>query len=353
MDWIKKHYDQFALALLALALLIFSVLLILRALSFGAGFSAATATAAVRDKVPPLVLVPVEEAKKTLEASPQWDELNSRQPRKDAPEPRKYGSLFAADRYVIGKEGTPKKTDQESFYNDTLTGLPIPNSWFIERNLPLLDPAVSSQDPDKDGFNNEDEWRGPEIKTPGTNSTDPNNKESHPPYHTKLFVKQFIRVPFRLLFNAYDGDPKKDKSDKFSFQINTMDLRQPSEFLKIGEKVTNTKFKLEKFEYKTQLNPKTEEQEDVSELTVVNVETDEKIILVQGRVTDSPDFFMRFIYEWTNPPIEFVVKKRGEFRLKPNVNDVYKLVDSQEGKALIQTPDGKQIEILPDPRLKK
>ncbi len=353
MDWIKKHYDQFALAILALALLIFSVLLILRALSFGAGFSATTATAAVRDKVPPLVLVPIEEAKKTLEASPQWDEPNSRQPRKGAPE-RKYGALFVADRYVIAKEtGLPIKTNQESFYTDTLTNAPIPNEWFIERNLPLLDPAVPTQDPDKDGFNNEDEWRGADIKAPGTSSTDPNNKESHPAYHTKLFVKQFIRVPFRLLFNAYDGDPKKDKIDKFAFQINTMDLRQPSEFLKIGEKVTNTRFKLEKFEYKTQHNPKTDEEEDVSELTVVNVETDEKVILIQGRVTDSPDFFMRFIYEWTNPPIEFTVKKRGEFRLKPNITEIYKLVDSQEGKALIQTPDGKQVEILPDPRLKK
>ena len=343
MDWIKKHYDQFALALLALVLLGLSVMLILRALSFGAGFSAATATAAVRDKVPPLVLVPIEEAKKTLEASPQWDEPNSRQPRKDGPE-RKYGALFVADRYVIGKEGTPKKTDQESFYTDTLTNQPIPNSWFIERNLPLLDPTVPFQDPDKDGFNNEDEWR---------EKTDPNNKESHPAYHTKLFIKQFIRVPFRLLFNAYDGDPKKDKIDKFGFQINTMDLRQPTEFLKIGEKVTNTKFKLDKFEYKTQINPNTKEEEDASELTVVNVETDEKIILVLGRVTDSPDFFMRFIYEWTNPPIEFTVKKRGEFRLKPNVTEIYKLIDSQEGKGVIQTPDEKKIEILPDPRLKK
>jgi hypothetical protein len=352
MDWIKKHYDQFALAILALALLIFSIILILHAHGFGAGFSAATATAVTRDKVPPLVLVPIEEAKKTLEAPPQWDEPDSRQPRKGAPE-RKYGSLFVADRYVIGKEGAPKKTDQESFYNDTLTGQPIPNSWFIERNLPLLDPTVPFQDPDKDGFNNEDEWRGTEIAAPGTNPTDPNNKDSHPAYQTKLFVKQFIRVPFRLLFNAYDGDPKKDKIDKFSFQINTIDLRQPSEFLKIGEKVTNTKFKLEKFEYKSQLNPNTGEQEDVSELTITNVETDEKIILVLNRVTDSPDFFMRFIYEWTNPPIEFTVKKRGEFRLKPNVTEIYKLVDSQEGKGLIQTPDGKQIEIRPDPRVKK
>lgn len=353
MDWIKKHYDQFALAFLALVLLILSVMLILRAQGFGTGFSAATAPAMTRDKVPPLVLVPIEEAKKTLEAPPLWDEPNSRQPRKDAPD-RKYGSLFVPDRYVIGTGGVPVKTDQESFYADTLTEVRIPNSWFIERNLPLLDPTVRDQDPDKDGFKNEDEWRGTDIKAPGTTSTDPADKNSHPPYHTKLFVKQFIRVPFRLLFNAYDGDPKKDKPEKFSFQINTIDLRQPSEFLQIGETVKNTKFKLEKFEYKSQLNKQIEEQEDVSELTIVNVETEEKVILVLNRVTDSPDFFMRFVYQWTNPPIEFTIKKRGTFGLKPaSTTPDYKLIDSAEGKAQILTPDGKTIEILPDPRMKR
>ena len=231
-------------------------------------------------------------------------------------------------------------------HKDSLTGKFIPNRWFMNNRLPLLDQTVTSQDPDKDGFNNEDEARA---------GTDPNNKDSHPDYHTKLFVKQFIRVPFRLLFNAYDGDPKKDKPEQFSFQINTIDLKQPSEFLKIGETVARTKFKLQKFEYKTQPNPSTGEVEDVSELTVVNTETNEPVILIYNRVSDSPDYFMDFIYEWTNPPSVFRVKKRQEFVLKPNVTekDKYKLVDSLEGKAQIQTPDGKQIEILPDPRLKK
>ena len=342
MDWIKKHYDQFALALLALVLLVFSVILILRAQSFGSRFSAATATAIQRDKVPPLVLDQVEEAKVVLDNPPQWNESESR---KQGTTEEKRGSLFVSDRYVISKDTkTPKKPIGEKFYADTLTGKDIDNSWFIDNNLPLLDPAVPLQDPDGDGFLNEDEWRA---------GTDPNKKDSHPAYHTKLFVKQFIRVPFRLLFNAYDGVPKKDTPDKFSFQINTIDLKQPSEFLKIGDKVANTKFKLEKFEYKTQPNPNTGEHEDVSELTIVNVETNEPVILILNRVTDSPDYFMKFLYQWPNPPIEFVVKKLQEFVLKPNVTEKYKLIDSKEGRALIQAPDGKQIEILADPRIKK
>ncbi len=87
------------------------------------------------------------------------------------------------------------------------------------------------EDPDKDGFNNEDEFRA---------GTDPNNKESHPPYYSKLFLKRFEKVPFRLVLKGYDGDPRRTKDySKFSFQIDTLDLRQPSEFLNLGNMVPN------------------------------------------------------------------------------------------------------------------
>ncbi len=337
MDWIKKHYDQFALALVALILLALSIMLVLKAKGFGEGFTAATATMVTRDKVPPVSLELIDEANKTLQNPPQWAEAESQVQGTE----KKRGSPFVSDLYVISKDtGTPKKPSGESFYVDSLTGKPIPNLWFINARLPLLEPNVRDQDPDKDGFLNEDEWRG---------GTDPNNKDSHPPYHTKLFVKQFIRVPFRLLFNSYDGDPKKDKPEKFEFGINTIDLRQPSEFLKIGEFVKNTKFKIEKFDYKTQKNPNTGEDEDVSELTLINTETQQPVILILNRVTDSPDYFMRFLYEWPSPPIEFTVKKLQDFVLKPAVTEKYKLIDSKEGSGLIQGPDGKQIEIVPKP----
>ena len=93
-------------------------------------------------------------------------------------------------------------------------------------------------------------------------------------------------VPFRFLFNAYDGDPKKDGPAKMEFQINTIDLRQPSEFLKIGETISNTKWKLVKFEFKTVLNPQTKEQEDVSELTLLDTGINRPVVLILNRVTD-------------------------------------------------------------------
>jgi hypothetical protein len=211
---------------------------------------------------------------------------------------------------------------------------------------------VPFEDPDKDGFTNEDEWRGSDLANPGAQSTDPLNKDSHPPYHTKLFVKQLIRQPFRLLFNAYDGIPGKTKPEAFEYQINTLDLRQPSEFLKIGDTI-KPHYKIKKFEYKTQKNSNTGDEDDVSELTLTNLETNVDIILVLRRVTDSPDYFIDFSYEWPYGQTAqvFRVKKLQEFAFKPNVTEKFKLIDVKEQvdtksqKAVIQGPDGKQIEI--------
>lgn len=330
MEWIKKNPHQLALALASLGLLGVSAAILLNTQSFGERFSAADTSEKDSGTLPPLELGPVNEALQRVDQPTTW-----------TPDPKTNGSLFVANRYLIdpstGKPVPP--TGGEGLHTDPSTKQRIPNDWFLTHNLNLLDPNVPGEDPDQDGFSNADEWRG---------NTDPHKKESHPAYHTKLFVKQFIRVPFRLRFNAYDGDPKKDAPDKMSFQINTLDLRQPSEFLRIGEKVSRTNFRIEKFQYKTAVNPSTGVEADASELTLVNVETGETTILVLERVIDSPDSFALFTYTWPNPPQDIRVKKLGEFVLRPNINARYKLIDINDAGAQIQLPSGEKFTV---PRL--
>jgi hypothetical protein len=172
-------------------------------------------------------------------------------------------------------------------------------------------------------------------------------------FGAKLFLKRFEKVPFRLVFKSYDGDPKKDKLEKFSFQIETIDRRQPTEFLKIGEMVPNTKFKLETFQFKEAKNLNTGEMDDVSELTVVDTESSDKIVLIMNKVTDSPDVYANFEYEWTQPALMIRVKKFGEFVLKPEVDDThhYKLLDINDTEATIQLPGDKGTYVVKkDPR---
>jgi hypothetical protein len=334
MDWIKKRYDQFILAVVAILLLVFAVLVFLKTGSFQERFAEAAATVPPSTKLPELQLEPVEQAKSNLTNPPKWDV------------PRDFetgtkGSLFVSQFYIVGPTGIPSKPDKEALRSDSLTKKPIPNRWFMDRGISFLEGDAATRDADKDGFANEDEWR---------EDTDPNKPESHPPYYTKLFFKQIIRVPFRLIFSATNGDMKKPET--LEFQINTVDLRQPSEFLKIGDMVPNTKFKLVKFEFKEKLNPTTESMEDVSELTLTNIETNEPIILVINKVTNSPDVYALFDYQWPGGAGDIRVKKLQDFALKPEADrsHLYKVIDVTDTQAVIQLPNGQKYTVVRDPR---
>jgi hypothetical protein len=349
MDWIKKHYDQFLLALAALALLAVSGLLILKARSFGENFTAAQTNIVPRDKVPEVDLSALESARKLADSPVRW------QPAAGTNE-----YLFVVEPYILDK-GFPKKPKEGYIHHDTLTGTQaapnIPNSFFLKNKLPLLDAGVATQDPDKDGFFNEDEWRGNRdpkdpakwsgMATPPV-STDPNDPKSHPEYVSKLFLKQWIRIPFVLLFQATDGDPKKPDA----FQINGADARgKKTEFLKLGDTESTGRYRLEKYEHKMRINEKIGGEEDVSELTVVNVETKDAVVLVLGKPTNSPDSYAEFDYQWNGKPIK--VKKLQEFVLLPETDKRYKLIDITEAGAVIRLPDGVEYLVVPDKRAKQ
>jgi hypothetical protein len=332
MDWIKKNYDQFLLVLAAVGLLGVAVLLMQRAQGFGDRFAAALVPGMPKKNVPPLELTPVDKAKETLEAPVQW------KPGQEV------AHFLVAKRYIIDPQSkTPKQLSDVGFHRDSLTGETIPNQWFIDNRLDPLNAAIALEDTDKDGFLNEDEWRG---------KSDPNNADVHPQYVSKLFLVSWIKVPFRLLFNAVDGNPKKDKPEKLEFQINTVDLRQPSEFLKLGQMVSRTKFKLKSFEFKEVPDPNAGTK-DVSELTLENTETGETIVLVKEKVTDSPDSFGLFEYKHPQPPTQIRVKKLQEFVLLPEKDKKYKLVDIKETEAVISLPSGEKLTVKPDPRTKR
>lgn len=332
MDWMKKNPHYVALAACALLLIAASALVILNTQSFGGKFSATQTSPVPNNTVDPVVMEPLKQAQAALGDPKKW-----------VPNPKANGSLFVADRYLVSPDGMKvgKPTDQD-LHKHSITQESIPSLWFLENNLPLLDPTVPRQDPDADGFYNEDEWKG---------GTDPNDPKAHPPYHTKLYVGRWIRVPFRLKFQAYDGDPAKPES--MTFQINTMDLRQPSAFLGIGQMIENTKFKLESFALKNVMNPNIGFEEDVSELTLRNVETNDAVVLVLNKVTDSPDSYALFGYYHPQPPKALRVKKLAEFSLPspPEATAAkYKLIDIKEAEAKILLPSGQEYTVPPIPQ---
>jgi hypothetical protein len=327
MEWIKKNYDRFILALFAVALIGVSVTLFLAARSFGEKFADAMASPPKNNKIPDVNIAKIKEARNNFGQPLKW-QTNVHG-----------GLLFTSEGYTV-KDGQLVKV-KGGFIEHSRTQQHILNTWLIQYGLPPLDRNVGTQDPDGDGFLTEDEG----VANP---PTDPTKKDSHPPYYTQLFLKNWISNQFQWQFMAYNGDPKTP--ERMNFQINPMNLRGPSEFLPIGAEIPRTGFKIKSFQFKEVKNPKTDGMDDVSEVTIANPETGEELVLPLHTIKYSGQTGI-FEYRWRKGATEqgqvIPVLKGKEFLLQPEVNVKYKLLDGNQDKALIQTPDGKEITVEP------
>jgi hypothetical protein len=192
---------------------------------------------------------------------------------------------------------------------------PVPNDWFEKYGLPIEDADALDQDPDKDGFTNLDEWQG---------NTDPTNKDSHPAYVTKLRLVSATEEPFRYIFSSRIKD---------RFGINTIDQSEPTQFLKVGDVIRGTDFKIVRFTEKRGRN-QYGTNVDVSELLLEHRQSHAQVTLVKEKVATSPQSVATFVYTWGGRR-EFEVRKDQEFSLKPMEQIKYKLIDVQPAKAVI------------------
>src|SRR3989441_7676372 len=245
---------------------------------------------------PPAVAVELDRAAEQLQHPTQWKGSTR-------------SGLFVPEKHFIGADGLP------ATLQNTQVHAPVPNGWFEKYGLPIEDADALDQDPDKDGFTNLDEWQG---------GTDPTNKDSHPDYLTKLHLASATEEPFRYIFSSRI----KDK-----FGINTIDQSEPTQFLKVGDVVRGTDFKIVKFTEKRARN-RYGMNEDVSELLLEHPQSHAQVTLLKGKVATSPQSVAGFVYTWGGR-LEFEVRKDQEFSLKPAEEIKYKLVDVQPAKAVI------------------
>jgi hypothetical protein len=324
MDWIKKNYDRFILALFAVVLIGVAVMLFLTAQKFGERFSEVMASPIKSTQIKEVDTARISQAKKDFEAPVKWQSgVHS-------------GLLFTSERYVVKEGGRLEKIGQ-GFLEHSRTKERIPESWLIQYALSPIDPTVGVQDPDGDGFLTEDEAV---AKPP----TDPTKKDSHPPYYTQLFLKSWITNPFQWQFMEYNGDPKTP--DNMTFQVNPMHLKGPSEFLPIGSEIPRTGFKIKSFKFKEVENKSTGGMDNVSEVTIANPETGEELILPLHTIIKSGQTG-NFEYRWNKKATEqgqllSVAKGKDINNLAPEPNVKYKLLDGNQDNAVIQLPDGQK-----------
>ena len=299
MNWVRSNYDRVALIAAIVFLLACAFLIWRNAAAFEQNFASLQPSGPAKGAVPPANAVELESAATKLSQPPQWT-FSGR------------SGLFVPEKHFIGPAGLPATLQTTEVHP------PVPNEWLDQFGLPIAEADVLAQDPDDDGFPNLEEWQG---------RTNPTDKNSHPPFLAKLKMKSFAREPFRLVFASWTGD---------TFGINTSDLREPTQFRKIGEMIGGTKFKVVGFTEKYEPDRHGTDV-DVSELTLENVDTGERVALVKEKIMISPESVANFVYTW-GPRREFSVKKDQEFSLPPQQEIRYKLVDVQPDKAVVVNP---------------
>src|SRR6266705_759229 len=296
MNWIRANYDRAALIAAALFLFLSAVFIYLRAANFRRSIAEMQLEPSLQKQSSKAKAPEVEQAKQKLVAPAQWT-FSGR------------SGLFVPEQHFINAAGQPATLQNTQLHP------PVPNEWLEESGLPITEGDVLAQDPDGDGFSNLDEWEA---------HTNPIDKNSHADYITKLKMISLAQEPFRFIFSSWVGD---------TYAINTIDHRQPTQFLRIGETIRGTLFKLVKFKEKNEKS-KFGTDVDVSELTLENAENKDEITLSKGKTTTSPESVANFLYTWGGDQ-RFSAKKGQEFSLKPQTEIKYKLIDVQPDKAIL------------------
>jgi len=296
IDWIKANYDRVAAIAAGAFLFISAICIWWSAIQFDRELVTRLPPRAKAASQPP-VAVELDRAAEQLQAPSQW-KASTR------------SGLFVPEKHFIGADGLPATLE------NTQVHPPVPNEWFEKYGLPIEDADVLDQDPDKDGFTNLDEWQG---------NSDPTNKDSHPDYITKLHLVSATEEPFRYIFSSRIGD---------KFGINDIDQSELTQFLKVGDVIRGTDFKILKFTEKSERN-QYGINADVSELLLEHQQTHVQVTLVKEKVATSPQSVATFVYTWRGRR-EFEVRKDQEFPIATAAgNRTYKLTDVQPGKAVI------------------
>ena len=311
MRLLRENYDRVVLLLAALFLLSSARVALQKWIRFNERLGPLETTAVGHKPNATPMASQIQQAMQELQSPPQWTSSAT-------------SGLFVPEKHFIGPDGFP------ATLRNAVLHPPVPNEWLEDFDLPVAESDVLTQDADGDGFTNLDEWLG---------HTNPLERDSHPSYTFKLRLRSFAQDPFPLLFSS---------SVEGIFGINNIDPSVPTQFLHLGDMIRGTKYRITDYSEK-HARDKYGTLLDVSELTLEQADTHDRVTLVKEKRAVSPESVANFLYTWGGLEESFAVRKNEEFSLKPLDDVKYKLLDVQPDKAVIvdtRKPDN-PIEIGP------
>lgn len=321
MDIIKAHYDRILLLLAGVTLLGASAYALLGVFSLSEQYSPPTSLGrgAPFQADPALAQLGAETPKLNDPGKFSWAEAVGK-------------SLFVSRIYLLrdGKLVDILESDTELFPG-------IANKWIIEHELNYDDKNLATDDPDKDGFNNSEEFRA---------GTDPNEPASKPAVWTKLRVASSKIEKLRTKFEALP------RGDLEVVQINTVSAEDPSaltgisKLYKIGDAIvlsetgpsggqveTPTPLKFVAAKLVRSFNKSTNSEEEAPQITLESSLDGMKIELLRGEVKDSP-YSLVTIQDTRIGGHTYELRSGQEFELEKGAR--YKLIDVSEETATIK-----------------
>lgn len=321
MEWVKKNYDLAFLILATLALVGNAAWLATSGFSDSSLPAAATAPDNTFEQPN---FTALQQAAATVSQPQRWKSAA------DLPSDSPRGSLLVSRAYLLkdGKLIDPIEGSEQLHP-------PIDNEWLLRNGLDYTDMAIKDSDSDSDGFTNLEEFLA---------KTSPVDPKQSPPALNKLKLVQFSTKPFRLIFK---GDPSGEGKE---FQINLKDISrssQKTQYRSLGELVEGAPYKLVRYEAKEGPNDKGLVQ-NLSELTLENIETGELITLSFDKEINDPTSFATFRNLLFPGDADFTLKKGDEFSVKPETGVKLKLIDVSADNAQIQDiANGQVYRVLP------
>ncbi|MBV9656803.1 MAG: ankyrin repeat domain-containing protein [Verrucomicrobia bacterium] len=214
-------------------------------------------------------------------------------------------------------------------------GAQMEQAWLRQNNV---DPQTllkkdTGLDSDKDGFTDDEEIAA---------GTDPNDPASHPPYHTKLRMKRLDAQTFPVLLESVTANGKHARvTVKTDGGKNSVDLA-------VGDSVPGVPYRVVRIRPRSIYEKDSGQPLDVSELTLTQTETGEKVTLVRSMQANAPNARAVLAFELAGGrSTDLEVRNGQEFTL-PGVDDKtrYRVLDIRPTQVVLKLlPAGQTITV--------